>query len=124
VGSIKPRHTNPLKASERNHKHKDMLWNLTEYLAERGMNDSDKYPSAVIGYVLAIRSLWENQKPNGYGYVKEKFGEAITAYNYMIESTEEEDFQHHRNNLYQSLSKIHSSIRMFRAQRKAWEEKD
>jgi hypothetical protein len=118
---MKPRHSNPLKASESNHKQKELLWNLTEYLAERGMNDSDKYPSAIIGYVLAIRSLWENQNPNGYGYVKEKFGEALTAYQFMMEATEEKDFQYHRSLLYQSLSKIHSSIGMFRAQRKAWE---
>lgn len=124
---MKHEYANPLKASESKPKQIELLWSLTEYLAEHGLDDNTKYPSSIIGYVLALKALWENQRPNGYGYMQEKFGEALTAYKFMMDANSQDDekgFQYHKSLLYQSLYKIKSAISMFRNQREAWNSED
>ena len=120
---MKFHHKNPLNASEKKPKQIELLYSLTEYLTERGWNDYNKHPSVLIGYIFAIKHLWEDQKPNGYGYMQEKFGEAISSFNLMMQASHDEDdkaWQHHQQNLVTSFSKIDSAISMFRSQRKAW----
>lgn len=124
---MKFHHKNPLNASEKKTKQIELLYSLTEYLTERGWSDYNKHPSVLIGYIFAIKHLWEDQKPNGYGYMKEKFGEAISSFNLMMQASHDEDdkaWQHHQQNLVTSFSKIDSAISMFRNQRKAWESQE
>ncbi len=124
---MKFEHKNPIKASEKKPKQIELLYNLTEYLTERGWSDYDKHPSVLIGYIFAIKHLWEDQKPNGYGYMQEKFGEAISAFNLMMQASHDEDdeaWRHHQQQMVTSFSKIDSAISMFRNQRKAWESEE
>ena len=124
---MKFHHKNPLSASEKKPKQIELLYSLTEYLTERGWNDYNKHPSVLIGYIFAIKHLWEDQKPNGYGYMQEKLGEAISSFNMMMRCSDDEDrreWEHHHNMMLQSFSKIDSAISMFRNQRKAWESEE
>lgn len=121
---MKFEHKNPIKASEKKPKQIELLYNLTEYLTERGWSDYDKHPSVLIGYIFAIKHLWEDQKPNGYEYMQEKFGEAISSFNLMMQASHDKDdeaWKHHHQQMVTSFSKIESAISMFRNQRKAWE---
>lgn len=109
---------NPLKASEARPDQMELLFQLTEYLVRTGRADHTEYPSSALGYLLAIKALWQGQTPNGYGYILEKISEGLGAYELSQEAPNEAERKRQLSLVYQSLYKIGSGIEMLRTQRR------
>lgn len=108
---------NPLKASEARPDQMELLFQLTQYLVRTGLADHTEYPSSTLGYLLAIKALWQGQTPNGYGYIIEKISEGLGAHGLSHEATIDTEIKRQLSFVYQSLYKIGSGIEMLRTQR-------
>lgn len=112
---------NPLNAANRQ-EDKEILFQLTQYFARTAMKEYQSNKFCLHGYALAIRALWKDQKPNGWGYIAEKINGA-ESFSLQLFFCEQDDYQHNQSIAYQDFSKIESAIDMFRAQAKMREER-
>jgi len=110
---------NPLSASENNQEHCELLFKMTYYLVKSGIDQYSKYPSCLHGYALAIKDLWKDQTPNGYGYISEKIAGVLGAIdNFLYESNSDEEHKHWLSVAFQDFYKIAMGVSMLNNQRK------
>lgn len=110
---------NPLSASEDNQEHRELIFKLTYYLVKSGIEHHSKYPSCLHGYALAVKDLWKDQTPNGYGYINEKIAGVLGAIDsFLFDSPTEEEKKHWLYIAFQDFYKIGSGLSMLNEQRK------